>query len=106
MKIRTPILLIASMAAFAPLAASAATAESIRACMDSFAAQSFPDKAVSFVVAEDRSFTIPLVALSGTQTVQLVASEKSSGRVIATATCKVRSGGKQGNVSVGPLTTY
>lgn len=91
--------LVASLA-FAPALAFSADVASVQGCMDSFAAQHFPDSKVSFVVQGDTSLLMPLAANGGTRQVQLVASDRSSGRVLATATCAVRDSAKTGRVIV------
>jgi hypothetical protein len=95
---------IAFAASLAPLAASAAGTDSIRACIDTFVAQNLPGRHASFTVDDERTTQVPLIASTGTRTVALVASEKNSGRVIATAICKVRNeGGKSGSVTIGSV---
>lgn len=91
--------LVASLA-LAPALAFSADAASVQSCMESFAAQHFADSKVSFVVQGDTGLLMPLAANSGTRQVQLVASERSSGRVLATATCAVRERAKSGRVIV------
>jgi len=89
---------------FASLAAQAET-EPVRACMESFAAQEFPNHRVSFQAASDRSVTTPLIASTGTQTVVLTATDKS-GRILGTATCMVKNTGTEaGSVTIGQIET-
>jgi hypothetical protein len=104
MKSKLAIACAAAALSLTSFAASAADTDSVRACMESFVAQNFPDRVVSFQVKNDRT-ALPLIASTGTRSVELIATGKTSGRVIATATCKVKEGGREGNVSVGPLTT-
>jgi D-serine deaminase-like pyridoxal phosphate-dependent protein len=94
--IRTAML--ASLA-FAP-AAFATDAASIQGCMDSFAARHFADSKVTFAIEGDTGFSVPLVARGGTRQVQLVATARNTGRVLATATCAIRDGAKEGRVIV------
>jgi len=85
--------------AIAP-AAFASDVDSIQGCMDSFAARNFADKNVSFVVEGDTRMGLPLQANGGTRQVQLVATERNTGRVLATATCSIRDSSNSGRVIV------
>src|SRR5687767_10664325 len=101
MKTRLPIYCVASLLAMAPFASHAETDDSIRQCMDNFASQHFPNQPVTFVVQETAGMPMPLIAQSGTQSVKLVATGRSSGREYATATCDVKgSGVRSGTVTV------
>ena len=103
MKIR-PIVYCAALATLVPLLAQAATGDSIERCMDAFASKNFPDSRVTLLVEGDRQDATPLIARTGTQSVQLVATAKSNGRVLAKTTCQVReSGNREGQVTVMPL---
>ena len=89
----------------APFVAQADDSASVQRCMDSFAAQNFPDSSIVFVVKDEPFAPLPLIARTGTQAVQLIATSKTSGRVLATATCKVRvDQGNKGKVVLLPLT--
>jgi hypothetical protein len=85
--------------------ALAAEPDPIRACMDTFVAQNFPDRVVSYRVKAERPASPLLIAFPGTQYVDLVATVKATGEVIASATCKVKPGDKEGKVNVGPIVT-
>jgi hypothetical protein len=84
-------------------AASAAQPASIQACMESFADQHFPGRVVSFQVTENRLPMQPLIASTGTQSVEIVATDGQTGRLIATAFCKVKQLGRAGSVIVGTV---
>jgi hypothetical protein len=90
--------------ASAPLFAQAAGLDTVQRCMDVFATQNFSDRATTFKIDDDYSPRLPLTVNSGTRYVQLVASDRSSGRVIAKANCSVRAGVITiGDISVLPL---
>jgi len=99
----------AAVVAMTPFFAQAAMTDSIQRCMDTFAAENFPGSNVSFVVNETNYDPIPLIARSGTQSVKIVATAKSDGRVLGTATCKVKEDAtrdgitREGKVDVMPL---
>ena len=101
MKFRTAIASISAALTLAPILAQADDTAPIQRCMDTFAAQNFPNRPVAFVVAD--TATIPLVAREGTRTVQLVARAKSSGRVLANVTCNVKQRAKEPTVTVLPV---
>ncbi|HTE42544.1 MAG TPA: hypothetical protein VK629_17120 [Steroidobacteraceae bacterium] len=106
MKTKVATTLVTSMAAalaFTSFAASAVETSSIQACMESFAEQSFPGRIVSYRVTADRSAMQPLIATTGTQSVAVTATDTLTGRVIGTATCKVKELGRQGSVVVGTV---
>ena len=93
---------IAAVAAFAsaPFVAQAAELEgSVQRCMDVFATQNFSDRATSFRIERERGVQLPLIASSGTRYVQVVATERASGKVLATAQCQVRN-----NTTIGEIT--
>jgi hypothetical protein len=85
--------------ASAPLFAHAAENDSVQRCMNAFASQNFSDRNVSFAIENDNSVRLPLIANSGTRHVQVIASERVSGRVLATANCQFR-GNVLGEVTV------
>lgn len=83
--------------------ATAVERESIQRCMEAFAAQYFPNQKVTFVVRDNYSPLLSLVASTGTQAVQLSAHTRRTGEVLATATCQVHAGKRTGEVIVWPL---
>ena len=106
MKYRFLIPCVAAALTIAPMMAFGADNAAIQRCIDSFAAQSFPDRTVNTVVKEDYLGPTPLVFRTGTQWVDLVATGKTTGHVYATATCNARSGAlivKEGKVIVMPI---
>jgi hypothetical protein len=108
MKIRTAIVCATAAIALTPCLAQAADSDLIRSCIDSFVATNFPNHPVSVVVNDTPSGLAPLAASTGTRTVQLVANDKTSGKVIGSATCTIKESAdkaKKGTVAVGPLTT-
>ena len=95
---------IAAVAALAsaPFVAQAQDTEtsSVQRCMDVFASQNFGDRATSFRVERDRQLNLPLIASSGTRYVQLTATERTSGRVLATAQCEVKGSATLGEITI------
>ena len=89
----------------APFLVHAAESDSIQRCMDSFAAQNFPNSRIAYVVNNDGGRPLmPLIAQTGTQSIELIATSRSDGRVLGKATCQVRdSGSREGEVIVTPI---
>jgi hypothetical protein len=90
-----------ALLASAPVFAQAAESDSVQRCMDVFATTSFADRATSFKIERTYAPLLPLIYRSGTNRVQLVASDLASGRIIATAHCSIR----QGVTTVGEVST-
>ena len=108
MNIRTVIVCATAAFALTPCLSQAAESDLIRTCIDTFVAANFQDRPVSVVVNDAPTGPAPLIAGTGTRSVVLVASEKTSGRVIGKAVCAIKENAdktKKGAVSVGPLTT-
>ena len=94
---------IAAVAAVAcsPFAVQAAELEgSVQRCMDVFATQNFADRTTSFRIERERQVLLPLIASTGTRYVQLVATERATGKVLATAQCEV----KNSTSTIGEIT--
>jgi len=88
----------------APLFAQAADVDSVQRCMDAYAAQNFADRTVSFAI--DQGIEGPrssVFGITGTQHVQLIATERVTGRVLATARCAVKRNAPIGQVSISAL---
>jgi hypothetical protein len=83
---------------FAPGLASASDEAAIASCAKSFIAEQFPDRVTSIRVEQPVRLHSPLLLRYETN-VKLVATGKTSGRVIATATCNK----KDGVVTVLPI---
>ena len=83
---------VVALMASAPLFAQATENDSVQRCMDVFATQSFADRPTSFKVERNFAPRVPLMFSSGTQHVNLIASDLASGRVVAKANCTVRNG--------------
>ena len=104
LKFQTSMALVAL--GLAPFLAQAAPNQSIQRCMDEFAAQNFPSNPVKFVIEETSGGPESLIAQTGSQTVQLVASD-ANGKEITRTTCQVR-GGRSGEgqvIVMSPLGT-
>jgi hypothetical protein len=94
---------IAAVAAFAcsPFVVQAAELEgSVQRCMDVFATQNFADRTTSFKVERERPVLLPLIASTGTRQVQMIATDRASGKVLATAQCEVKSSTKIGEIII------
>jgi hypothetical protein len=107
MKIRIVIACATAALSLTPLLAHGSDSDLIRSCIDTFVAANFKDRPVS-VVVNDAPRPAVLAASGGTRSVQLVANEKASGKVIGSAICTIKDSAdkaKKGSVSVGPLTT-
>lgn len=83
---------------FAPGLASASDVAAIESCAKSFIAEQFQDRVTSVKIEPPARLHSPLLLRPETS-VRLVATGKTSGRVIATATCST----KDGVVTVLPI---
>jgi hypothetical protein len=77
--------------ALAPFAAHSQDS-AVYACADAFIAQSFAGKSTVVRVEREYAPLLPLVLQSNSSRVKLVASEKATNRVLATATCSTKGG--------------
>jgi hypothetical protein len=104
MKNRSILLAGAAAMGLAPFLVHAAESDSIQRCMDSFASQNFPNSRIAYVVNDGGRPLMPLIAQTGTQSVELIATSRADGRVLGKATCQVReSGNREGEVIVTPI---
>lgn len=104
MKNRSLMIAGAAAMGFAPFLAQAADNDSVQRCMDAFASQNFPNSSVSFVVQDSGRPILPLIAQTGTQQIQLVATSPVTGKVLGKTTCEVReTGHREGEVTVAPI---
>jgi hypothetical protein len=85
--------------AFAPFSVQAQDSEVLNACVDAFVAQNFADKSTTVRFERNYGYQLPLVLQTRAPRVKLVATEKSTDRVLATATC----GEKGGIITVEPV---
>jgi hypothetical protein len=83
------ISMIAATVALAPMAQSATSAQT-RACVDAFVSNNLPDREVE-VHVNDYVAPMPL-RLFDEMALELQAVERSTGRTIAKATCRMESG--------------
>jgi hypothetical protein len=104
MKNRSIMFAGAAAIGLAPFLIHAAESDSVQRCMDSFSAQNFPNSRITYVVNDGGRPLMPLIAQTGTQSVELVATSRSDGRVLGKSTCQVRDiGNREGEVLVAPI---
>jgi hypothetical protein len=85
--------------AIAPLSVHAQDSEVLNACADAFVAQNFADKTTTVRFERNYGYQLPLVLQTRAPRVKLVATEKRTDRVLATAMC----GEKAGIITVEPV---
>lgn len=85
------VLAVAAVA-MAPFAAFGQDTATSQACVDAFVAQNFPGQTPTIKVENDLEVRLPLSLFYSVRSMQLIAADHVSGRVLATATCTHKSG--------------
>jgi hypothetical protein len=78
--------------AVAPFSVHAQDSEVMNACVDAFVAQNFADKSTTVRIERNYGYQLPLVLQTRVTRVKLVATEKRTDRVLASATCSEKGG--------------